>query len=516
MKNKMLQRLIVYFVSSIVTFAVAIGLIFSFLFARHNLELHKIELERQAVAVAGSLADMLDASATGGGMGMRGMGGGMGGRHRGGAMGGLGNISTYISLVEEIVSCYIWIVDRESVQIDFGNRHRHMQTNTTFTDIPEYAEQIISLALAGQTSTSEGFSDFLGVPTISAVAPIVLRTGQIFGAVILHSYIADADNVTTGGLNILLMSILVAIAISCFLALTLSMRFTDPLKKMKVAAVNISNGNYTAKTGVSQSDEIGELALVLDDMAERLQTASKESEHLEKLRRDFVANISHELRTPVTVIRGSLEALIDEVVTDREKTKEFHMQMFKECSYLERLVSDLLDLAKLQNIDFDIDMSVVNINDVMEDCVRAMAQVSAQKNVALNWQVAERELNAVGDYGRLRQLFVIVIDNAIKFSPVGGGVTITAKKTAEHICIDVEDGGTGIPHDDLANIFERFYKQKSEENKAGTGLGLPIAKQIAQRHNGNIVATNVKGGGAKISISIPITANKNTILSQLN
>ena len=163
-----------------------------------------------------------------------------------------------------------------------------------------------------------------------------------------------------------------AVLISFFIASGLAERFTKPLGKMKTAALRISGGDYSVKTDVLQGDEISELATALDDMAVKLNVASKESAKLEKLRRDFIANISHELRTPVTVIRGSLEALCDGVVSESQMVEDYHRQMLSESIYLERLVSDLLDLARLQNPDFTMEMSEVNLKDIVQDAVRSV------------------------------------------------------------------------------------------------------------------------------------------------
>lgn len=124
---------------------------------------------------------------------------------------------------------------------------------------------------------------------------------------------------------------------------------------MKKIAERLAERDYSARTNIKQNDEIGELARTLDILAERLELADAESQKLEKLRREFIANISHELRTPVTVIRGSLEALRDGVVTEKADVEEFHEQMYKESLFLQRLINDLLDLSRLQNTDFPIE-----------------------------------------------------------------------------------------------------------------------------------------------------------------
>lgn len=166
----------------------------------------------------------------------------------------------------------------------------------------------------------------------------------------------------------------------------LSISFTKLLTKMKAVAIKLSNEEYNVKTYVEQNDEIGELAYTIDMLCEKLYISSKESENLEKMRRDFISNISHELRTPVTVIRGSLEALCDGILNEPKKISEYHNQMLSESIRLQRLVNDLLDLSKLQNSDFKLKMTPLNLIDILNSSIRSMKPIANKKgiNIILN------------------------------------------------------------------------------------------------------------------------------------
>ncbi|MCL2500228.1 MAG: HAMP domain-containing histidine kinase [Defluviitaleaceae bacterium] len=282
----------------------------------------------------------------------------------------------------------------------------------------------------------------------------------------------------------------------------LSLRVTKPLDKMKSAASRIKGGEYTAQTGVKQSDEIGELAAILDDMARQLGKASDAKEATEKRRRDFMANISHELRTPITVIRGSLEALNDGVVTDPALVDEYHRQMHTESLYLERLVTDLFDLARLQSTEFTIDMEDVDLRGVVRDAVRTMMPIADRKGVRLPCPDANASLHVppiTGDYGRLKQLFVALLDNAVKFTPEGKKAAIDIDESEGRIRVTIQDEGSGISAEDLPYIFERFYRNQ-QDNRTGTGLGLPIAKQIADRHGAEVIVTSERGKGTRVEV----------------
>ncbi|HZK29380.1 MAG TPA: ATP-binding protein, partial [Clostridia bacterium] len=310
-----------------------------------------------------------------------------------------------------------------------------------------------------------------------------LPNGDVAGVVLLHSQLADISKASSTGLWFLLISMFMAVLISFVIAGALASRFTRPLEKMKHIALQISGGDFTAKTDIKQNDEIGELAFAMDKMAAQLEDASQESEKIDQLRREFLANVSHELRTPVTVLRGSLEALCDEVVTDPDTVADYHRQMLTESIHLERLVADLLDLSLLQNVDFSMDIQTVDIRQIVDDAVRSMRKTTRLRHIEIDVISDDDGYTFQGDYGRLRQMLVIILDNAIKFSLDHAVIKVTLVRASGHISLSVSDTGRGIAPEDLPHIFDRFYRQRSEQNKAGTGLGLVIAKQIADRHH---------------------------------
>ena len=284
-----------------------------------------------------------------------------------------------------------------------------------------------------------------------------------------------------------------------------SLRVTKPLDKMKTAALGMKGGDYSAQTGVKQADEIGELAAILDDMARQLGKASSDKAQSEQRRREFMANISHELRTPITVMRSSLEALRDGIVTDPAQVALYHQQMHTESLYLERLVTDLFDLAKLQSTEFTIAMEDTDLREALKDAVRLISPIAATKGVQLPCPVSWEAIPPImGDYGRLKQLFVALLDNAVKFTPAGKNVSVQLFEADDGIHIQVQDEGEGINEADLPHVFERFYRNTSEANPTGTGLGLAIAKEIADRHGATITIKNAPVTGALVAVVFPV------------
>jgi len=436
------------------------------LFKNNAVEIHKKDLEKRALTIAGTISELMDGSSLNFRPGM--------GR-QGGMMGIQGGLGSYIRNLDDIAMADAWIVDEELNLLIMGSMS-HMQYN--YADLPQDADIVVKKVFEGETTFSQGFSKLLKTPALTVGTPII-SDGQIIGALLIHSPIQGINDAMSEGFRILFISILTAFVLSVILSVLLALTFTKPLKKMKDTAALLAGGNYKVKTGIEQDDEIGDLAQTMDILSLRLHEAEEERKKVQKQRQDFITNISHELRTPVTVIRGSLEALSDGVVTEPDKVEEYHKQMLKESKSLERLVNDLLELSRLQNTDFKIEMQELNICDVLKDSIRSASNLAREKNINIKYSSDKDILLIKGDYGRLRQMFLTVIDNAVKFSYENKNIYITLK--GEQIII--RDEGIGISEEDLPNIFERYYRIKSDENKTGTGLGLTIAKQIALRHN---------------------------------
>ncbi|MBK5246398.1 MAG: HAMP domain-containing protein, partial [Peptostreptococcaceae bacterium] len=397
---------------------------------------------------------------------------------------------------DEIAMADVWIVD-ENLNLITSSQNGNQQYN--YAELPENADAVVKEVFQGQTNFSEGFSDLLNAPTLTIGMPIIADS-KIVGALLLHSPIEGMNGAITQGIKILLISLSIALLISLVLSFLLASSFTSPLKKMRGSAVRLADGDFTAKTNVSQNDEIGELAAAIDILSEKLGFASMESQRLEDLRRDFIANISHELRTPVTVIRGSLEALNDKVVTDPQQIESYYSQMLGESIFLQRLVNDLLDLSRLQNTDFNMEMQELSLCEILKDVVRSGQQIADEKNIGIKLIQDFVSCNIVGDYDRLRQMFMIMIDNAVKFSPENDTVTIVLK---DHY-VSISDHGNGINPEDLPYIFDRFYKVDSESNKNGTGLGLAISRQIADRHNIKIEVESTINHGTTFTFTSPL------------
>ena len=487
MRNRIAQKLLIYFIIPLCVFAVASGVLFQTLFTRDMTADTERELTERATALAETLSDAVGNEGAAASMGM---GKGAGNSMTAGMNTGLSAYLPALSLLDVDV----WVLDAE---LNFLTTGRRMMA-IVYQDLPEDADHVVDAVFDGETVVSRGFSDLLGAPTITVGVPI-MRGDAIYGALLMHDAVSGIQSVTSRGMTVLLISGAVSLVIAILLAVWLSYAFGRPLNTMKNTALTLADGEYDVKTGVARKDEIGKLAQAMDVLSDRLAEARRQKEQQEHLRMEFLSNVSHELRTPAAVLRGSLEALVDGVVTDEAQVRQYHEQMLKETLGLQWLTNDLLDLSKLQNPDFPMEQAEVVLQDVLSDALHAADQIARKKQITITRNLANEPVAISGDYTRLRQMFLIVLDNAVKFSKECSAIEVSLTKDL----VTIQDHGVGIAPDLLPFIFDRFRKTPSEENRQGSGLGLAIAKQIAVRHEMEISVESTAGEGTVFGFTVP-------------
>jgi two-component system sensor histidine kinase ResE len=245
--------------------------------------------------------------------------------------------------------------------------------------------------------------------------------------------------------------------------------------------------------------EVQELAIAFNEMVTQVQTS-------QQIQKEFLANVSHELKTPLTSIQGFAQAMLDGTVEDSESRDHAAKVIYEETDRLGRLVEDLLDLARLDAGQIEFDRHPVDLSILLQSIIDRMSLSAAEKSVQL-----ERHLDGlapmIGDGDRLAQVFTNLLDNAIKHTPEGGTVRLHGETEAGWISIHVDDSGRGIPNEDLSHIFERFYqvdKARRGGKGRGVGLGLAISRQIVEAHGGRLVAQSAIGKGSRFTVQMPI------------
>lgn len=270
MKNKIALKLIIYFSAALIVFSIIIGGIFTSLFKNNAMQTHKKDLENRALTIADTISELMDGTRLnfGSGMGRMGMGG---------MMGMQGGAGLYIRNLDNIAMADAWIVD-EDLNLLVTGTMSHMRYN--YTDFPQDADKVVKNVFTGETTFSEGFSRLLETPTLTVGTPI-MSNGEIIGALLIHSPVKGMNDAINEGFRILLFSIVTALILSIILSIAMALTFTKPLKKMKNTAVLLAGGNYNVKTGIKQNDEIGDLAVTMDILSQRLNEANKESEKIQ-------------------------------------------------------------------------------------------------------------------------------------------------------------------------------------------------------------------------------------------
>lgn len=228
-----------------------------------------------------------------------------------------------------------------------------------------------------------------------------------------------------------------------------------------------------------------------------------ESERLEQFRKDFVANVSHEFRTPLTVIKGSLEAILDGTINEPQEIERYHGRMLSETRSLERLVQDLLELSRLQSGKISINTEKVHIPSLLEDTVKSIQTLADKKSIRIDYEPVSDLPPITGDYDRLRQLFIIFLDNAVKYSPENTVVRVDVE-AKERLEITIRDEGYGISEAELPYVWHRFYKADKARRGNGTGLGLAIAHHLIELHAGQVSLQSELNKGTTVKVTFPL------------
>lgn len=287
-----------------------------------------------------------------------------------------------------------------------------------------------------------------------------------------------------------------------------SQAMTDRLGLLSAAAGKLAEGDLTARLEVKGNDEIAQVSEMFNTMAQNLQEVDEQKQKLEQARRDLIAWVSHDLRTPLTSMRAMLEAISDGVVSDEETVDRYVRTSLAEIQHLNHLITDLFELAKLDVGHLSLDFQEASLSDLISDTIGAMKRKAEQKQISLTGQVA-KEIDIVHMApDKIQRVLLNLVQNAIEYTPANERVLIKAMHCGDHVQVDVHNSGVTIPKEDLERIFESFYRgersrAKSDDGERGTGLGLAIARGFIEAHRGRIWVNSDKSG-TTFSFTIPV------------
>ncbi len=289
---------------------------------------------------------------------------------------------------------------------------------------------------------------------------------------------------------------LVAGALGVLLGLIIARHLSDPLSRLAQAARALSHGDLSQRVPVAGSDEVLEVMTAFNDMAEALQRS-------ETLRQNMIADIAHELRTPLSVIQGNLQAMLDGVYP---LTLEEIAQVYDETLLLNRLVSDLRALTLAEAGQLHLNLIHVQPQELIASVVDAFREAARDKQITLQSHVSPPLPNVIADPDRLRQVFANLLSNALRHTPDGGRVVLAAERVGHMVRFSVSDTGPGLTPEARARVFDRFWRADLSRSRdgGGSGLGLTIAQYLVEAHGGEIGVESVAGQGACFWFTVPI------------
>ncbi len=386
--------------------------------------------------------------------------------------------------------------EKDNIELQFINNNGRVQVSSyglTAGISPGTAD--IASAIGGNMDCFQGADPQTGEEILSVSNPIILNS-RVVGVLryvtslreVEHRILIDA--LAASGIG------LVCIVLVVFSNALFINNVVEPVAVVSDAARRISGGSYGIMIDNHYRDELGELVDNINDMSVKISQA-------EKIQQEFVSSVSHELRTPLTAISGWAETISADPGGEIEQTKRGLGIILKESRRLTSMVEELLEFTKMQDGRFTLRVETVDLLSELEDAIYTYKELFRQEGIEVSYIAPEEEIPPIAaDSERMKQVFCNVLDNAAKHGGTGRKIDVSAAQEDNHMVIRVRDYGPGIPPEELPFVKQKFYKGSSKAR--GSGIGLAVCDEIVERHNGTFEISNAEGGGALVTISLPI------------
>lgn len=400
-----------------------------------------------------------------------------------------GHTPNRLDLIGDLVGVNIWAVNQQGKVLAGNPPNRWIRA---LTENPGQFEGVFAGAAQSWVRNARNQPD----PSITVALPL---TGtQIPSALFLYTPITGINQTVQALDRLLIVALLVGTLAATLLGFFIARSLTRPIANISKAAARFAGGDYTSRTKATGNDEIGRLGQVFNGMAESLAST-------EQNRRDFLANVSHELKTPVASIQALAEALHDGMVERPEKQQRYLQTIVEESLHIDRLIRDLLDLAQLEAGELTVVPEKVDLAAFLPNELTKYEHLLAEKQLKAAMNIPPSLPAVLADAGRLSQVVANLLANAIRYSPDGASVDIAVKVVYSQIAVSVADHGPGIPAADQPHIWDRFYRVDKSRSRSGggTGLGLAITKRLVTAMGGEISVYSVPGAGATFTFTLP-------------
>ncbi|WP_461207205.1 HAMP domain-containing sensor histidine kinase [Clostridium sp. DL1XJH146] len=355
-------------------------------------------------------------------------------------------------------------------------------------------EDLSSLRLGNSVEKREVFDDILKEPTHTYEVPVFYED-SFKGVILMNTAISQLKEPLQKVYDIIWISAVIAIILSSIVIYYFSQRIIiNPLYKINNVAKKISSGEVNQRVNINSNDEIGELAIAFNTMADSLQ-------RVEENRRQFISNVSHELRSPITSIKGFINGILDGIIP-KEKENYYLTIVYEEIQRLTRLINDLLDLSAIQAGKLKMNIDKTSLNEVAEASILKFESIIKSKRIDMS-VILEDKLYVWADRDKLVQVLTNLIDNAIKYASEDGKIEVETKSRGSKVYISIYNDGPQIDEEDIKHIWDRFYKSdKSRTYKNSSGLGLSIVRSIISGHGEEIWVKNHKNNGVVFTFTL--------------
>jgi len=392
-------------------------------------------------------------------------------------------VDNMITIIAEYIKSDIWLVNSYGyVYVVSNDEHKEFMGKQVFV------EELGELRLGHTFEITGPYAGIFDKTVRVYGTPIKTESGRFLGSIVLYNSIEELSQSLKRVYEIIWISAIIAIIFSCIVIYYFSQKIIiKPLAEINSVARKISNGDVDKRVYINSNDEIGELAQSFNFMADSV-------EKNEKNRREFISNVSHEIRSPITSIKGFIGGILDGVIP-QEKEKYYLSIAYEEIQRLTRLVNDLLDMSAIEAGEFSLKIMEVDINEIIRLTVIKNETKIKGKKASVDVCFDEDNSFVAGDKDRLVQVITNLLDNAIKYVNEGAKIEISSKTKGKKAFISVFNHGPKIAEEDLSHIWDRFYKaDKARTAKDSTGLGLSIVRNIITQLQEDIWVENKENG----------------------
>lgn len=399
----------------------------------------------------------------------------------------LKEIASQFTSIDNYLNIRVWIVNRDGIIVaDSSNVNSPPAININDLE-PGF--------LSNNIHENVMLSDLFYEPMLSIIHRIDYNF-QLRGYIVLHSPMSEIEGRTNIYLDIVNICFLFFFPLSLIIFLYIYYITAKPMKKLMQAAKEYSSGNYNYKLNIKGLYEYRDLSAAISYMAEEISK-------LDDYQKKFVANISHDFRSPLTSIKGYAEAIMDGTIPTDMQDKYLNI-IVDETERLNKLTSGLLELNRFDTRSALLDIVSFDINQIIKKTAESFEGACRDKKITLNLVFFASETYVDADIGKIQQVLYNLIDNAIKFSHNNSQIKVSTEERGDKIFVSVKDYGIGITKDSIKKIWDRFYKTDASrgKDKKGTGLGLSISKEIVQSHNENINVISTEGVGTEFIFSL--------------